>query len=141
MDVAKIKNLKDLLVVEQSEVTQVVAFDVNGNLVMGEYKEPDLSGYATEDWVKNQDYATNSDVDEFVGDRVGQVEQRFYDYYTKDEVDTKVENVQVDLSDYYTKGEVDSKLENAGGGDMSNYYTKEEIDNTIGYINNILTSI
>lgn len=46
----------------------------------------DLSGYATETWVKNQDYATNSDVDEFVGDRVGQVEQKFYDYYTKEDI-------------------------------------------------------
>ena len=34
--------------------------------------------YATEKWVKDQDYATNSDVDEFVGDRVGAVQQQIY---------------------------------------------------------------
>ena len=34
--------------------------------------------YATEKWVKDQDYATNSDVDEFVGDRVGQVQSQIY---------------------------------------------------------------
>lgn len=33
-----------------------------------------------------------------------------YKFYTKEEVDEKIDNVQVDLSDYYTKGEVDEKF-------------------------------
>lgn len=121
----------------------------------------DLSGYATETWVKNQDYATNSDVDEFVGDRVGQVEQKFYDYYTKSEVDEKVSNVTVDLTgyateewvtnnkylttipnEYITESELDERLSDIEVDvDLTDYYTKQEIDDTIGNINNILTSI
>ena len=95
MDISKIKNLKDLLVVEQSEVTKVVAFDVNGNLVQGEYEKPDLTGYATEEWVKQE---------------LGNVQVDLSNYYTKDEVNSKVENVQVDLSNYYTKEEIDNTL-------------------------------
>ena len=98
MDVAKIKNLKDLLVVEQSEVTQVVAFDVNGNLVMGEYKEPDLSGYATEEWVRQE---------------LGNVQVDLSDYYTKGEVDERLANAGGgDMSNYYTKEEIDSTIGN-----------------------------
>lgn len=108
----------------------------------------DLTGYATEEWVRQQDYATNSDVDEFVLDRVGQVEQRFYDYYTKEEVDTKLDLKQDALVSGITIktingesliGEGDITVQ--GGGDMSDYYTKGEIDSTIGDINNILSSI
>ena len=55
---------------------------INGQSVLGagniKIEEPDLTGYATEEWVKDQDYATNSDVDEFVGDRVGQVQSQIY---------------------------------------------------------------
>ena len=50
---------------------------------------------ATEQWVKNQDYATNSDVDEEVSDKVGQVNQRFYDYYTKSQVDELISNIDI----------------------------------------------
>lgn len=34
------------------------------------------------------------------------------DYYTKEEVDELIENVEVDLSDYYTKEEIDEIVEN-----------------------------
>ena len=45
-------------------------------------------------------------------------------------------NADVDLSDYYTKSEVDTKLEEvvAGDLDLSGYYTKEETDELISNI-------
>jgi hypothetical protein len=53
------------------------------------------------------------------------------------------EGDDVDLSNYYTKTEVDDKIENIDipEVDLSNYYTKTEIDNTVGDINKILTTI
>jgi hypothetical protein len=50
--------------------------------------EVDLTGYATEDWVKQQGYLTEH--------------QSLDDYYTKDEVDTAISNVDVDLTGYAT---------------------------------------
>lgn len=83
-------------------------------------------------------------------------------YYTKEETDQAIANVEVDLSEYYTKSETDTLLENVdadivisddgegnviidtvpGGGnigpdiDLSDYYTKEEIDNK-GYLTSL----
>ena len=59
---------------------------------------------------------------------------KLIDYYTKEEVDTKFDNLpipdlpDIDLSDYYTKEEVDTKLDNLPTSDLTNYYNKEEID-------------
>ena len=50
-------------------------------------------------------------------------------YYTKAEVDEKIEEHEPDLSDYYTKEEVDEKIEEHEP-DLSDYYTKEEIDDS-----------
>lgn len=49
------------------------------------------------------------------------------EYYTKEEVNDLVENVEVDLTEYYTKKEVDTALENVEV-DLTEYYTKEQID-------------
>jgi hypothetical protein len=66
---------------------------INGESVLGagniKIEMPDLTGYATEKWVKDQDYATNSDVNEEINDKLGEFEQKFTDYYTKEEVDNK----------------------------------------------------
>lgn len=54
------------------------------------------------------------------------------DYYTKTEVDTKLEEVvagDIDLTNYYTKTEVDQKIESIPETDLSNYYTKTETYN------------
>lgn len=85
---------------------------------------PNVSGLASESWVKQQGYITEH--------------QSLADYYTKNEVDTAIENVEVDLTgyatedwvtsqgyittsnlnDYYTKSEVDTAIENAAFGDV-----------------------
>jgi len=118
----------------------------------------DLTGYATEQWVKDQNYTT----DEWV------LQQN---YATEDYVDAEIQKIpKPDMSDYYTKQETDDKIDNAllnaplmlehagfatqnwvkdrgyatkqyvddavanvptgggGSGDMSDYYTKGEID-------------
>lgn len=65
-----------------------------GNIVVeGGSGGADLTGYATEQWVKNQGYVTDSDVNDYVENEIGQVEEKFNDYYTKTEVDGIVANV------------------------------------------------
>lgn len=61
------------------------------------------------------------------------------DYYTKSQIDDKLENIEsggVDLSDYYTKEQVDEKIENieVDDIDLSDYYNKEQVDNKIAGI-------
>lgn len=61
------------------------------------------------------------------------------DYYTKDEIDRKIEDIEngdVDLSDYYTKKEVDDKIDGIDipEVDLSNYYTKTQVDKKIDNI-------
>ena len=85
---------------------------------------PSTAGFATESWVKEQGYITEH--------------QSLDNYYTKNEVDTAIGNVEVDLTgyatedwvtsqgyittsnlnDYYTKSEVDTAIENAAFGDV-----------------------
>ena len=57
----------------------------------------DLTGYATENWVKAQGYITEH--------------QSLADYYTKSEVDTAISNVEVDLTGYATESYVDAAVE------------------------------
>ena len=52
------------------------------------------------------------------------------DYYTKEEMDKKIEEHTPDLSDYYSKEEVDNKIEKHQP-DLSEYYTKEETEQKI----------
>lgn len=53
-------------------------------------------------------------------------------YYTKAEVDAKIQNSgTTDLTNYYTKSEVNSLIDGAGQIDLTNYYTKSEIDSAL----------
>ena len=64
----------------------------------------DLDGYATEQWVEEQGYLTS------IPDQ----------YITETELETRLENVEVDLT---------------------NYYTKEQVDALVGAVNQILNSL
>lgn len=55
------------------------------------------------------------------------------DYYTKDEVDEAIANVEVDLTDYYTKGEVDEAIQNVEV-DLTGYATEDYVDNKVDNI-------
>lgn len=59
-------------------------------------------------------------------------------YYTKPEVDSLLENI--DLTEYYTKTEVDTLIENVEV-DLTDYYTKAEVDNIVQNITNNATTI
>ena len=70
----------------------------------------------------------------------------FSDYYTKTEIDTKLDELvigdaDVDLSNYYTKQEVDDIVDGIDVPvvDLDNYYTKSETDNLIDNVEVDLT--
>ena len=52
-------------------------------------------------------------------------------YYTKPEIDEKLENVTVDLTGYATEDYVNNAVHNIPQPDLSNYYTKGETDAAI----------
>ena len=57
------------------------------------------------------------------------VEVDLSDYYTKEEVDTAVENVEVDLTNYYTKTEVDTLISNTPSGGLTEEEVQEIVNN------------
>lgn len=137
-------DIQRLAVTPQYEDNTYIGLDSNGKLIRTNIDKAggsdiDLSGYATEKWVKNQDYSTNSDVDE----KVRQVNHKFYNYYTKEQVDDKIADIDIEISECVKENEIATingiSLTNGGniiiqggeGGtvDLTGYYTKEEIDN------------
>lgn len=83
---------------------------INGESILGsgniEIKggSADLEGYATEQWVEDKGYLTSIPSE----------------YVTETELETRLENVEVDLT---------------------NYYTKEQVDAMVGAVNQILNSL
>lgn len=65
---------------------------------------------------------------------------KLIDYYTKEEVDTKLSELSAsDLTNYYNKEEIDTKLDNLPipdlpDIDLSDYYTKEEVNSLLANI-------
>ena len=122
---------------------------VNGKFEeVGKFKTTvDLTGYATEKWVSEQgfltevpeEYVTDTDLGEaldgyateqWVEDKKYLTEhQSLENYYTKEEVDEAIDNVDVteQLQNYYTKEESDGKFLTEHQS-LDNYYTKEEIE-------------
>ena len=80
---------------------------------------PNIAGLATESWVKEQGYLTEH--------------QTLTNYYTKNEVDTAIENVKVDLTGYATEEWVNNKGYLTEHQDISHLATKEEIPSLEGY--------
>lgn len=108
---------------------------------------PSLDGYAKEQWVNEQIDAID-------------VTDKLDDYYTKDEVDNAIQNVDIDLSGFcykkiLTQSEYDAlqeknpqtiyiisdALDTGGSGnvDLSNYYTKSEVDDKVANVTVDLT--
>lgn len=73
-----------------------------------------------ESWVKEQGYLTEH--------------QSLADYYTKNEVDTAIENVEVDLTGYATEDWVKKQNYLTEHQSLANYYTKSEVDEAISNI-------
>lgn len=84
-----------------------------------------LTGYATESWVVKQGYLTEH--------------QSLANYYTKSEVDTAIENVEVDLTGYATEDWVKEQNYLTEHQSLDNYYTKSEVDTAIENVDVDLT--
>ena len=120
------KNLADMTEInavlsEKANISDVYTKEEVDNLFENIEVDADLTGYATVDWVKQQGYLTEHQslagyaTESWVKEQNYLTEHQSLDnYYTKSEVDTAIENIEVnvDLSNYYTKGEVNSKLSN-----------------------------
>ena len=105
----------------KANISDVYTKEEVDNLFENIEVDADLTGYATEEWVKQQGYLTEHQslagyaTESWVKEQNYLTEHQSLDnYYTKSEVDTAIENIEVnvDLSNYYTKGEVNSKLSN-----------------------------
>lgn len=95
----------------------------SGNIeISGGSGDVDLTGYATEQWVEDKGYLTEIPSE----------------YVTETELETRLENIDVDLTNYYTKSEVDEKI---GSVDVSNYATKDEVNQMLNEINAVLDSV
>ena len=85
---------------------------------------PSLNGYATEQWVTSKNYLTQH--------------QSLEDYYTKTQVDTKLNDVSggtnVALNNYYTKTESDDKYALKTSIPSLNGYATEEWVNSKGFL-------
>jgi hypothetical protein len=79
---------------------------------------PSLDGYATEKWVKDQEYMPVQDFHEYMPffyyDK-SQVDDKFNEYYNKEDINEIVDSIP---DSYYNKEEIDTKLEElpTGGG-------------------------
>lgn len=96
---------------------KVLGLDENDKVVMAEPEE-----------VVTPEYVDNA-IDQAMEVETARTESTYLkehqsldDYYTKEEVDQAIEDVEVDLSDYYTKAEVDEAIENVDVSDqLANY--------------------
>jgi hypothetical protein len=174
-------NIQDLAVTPQDDDNTYIGIDENGNLIRTKIElssgegddvdlsnyytktevddkienidipEVDLSNYYTKQEINSKGYVTDSDVNDYVGNEIGQLEEVIK---TKQNKITDLDVIRSGAaagatalqsipSEYITETELETRLENIGGGstDLSDYYTKTEIDGLIGDINNILETI
>lgn len=81
----------------------------------------------------NQGYLLSQSIDNIISGGSGNLTN----YYTKDEVDDLIDNIDVpdvDLSNYYNKSEVDGLIDAIPETDLTNYYNKSEVDGLIDSI-------
>lgn len=95
-------DLQSLEIKPQSPNYSYIGLDENNELVRTTIDgassgggDVDLTGYATEQWVKQQGYVTDSDVNDYVGNEIEQIEETFNNYYTKTEVDDKIDSIEI----------------------------------------------
>lgn len=86
---SNIIDLSKLPISDGKQVINIIGLNDNGNIIRAEndtYSKSeidekvanvkvDLTGYATERWVKQQGYVTDGDVNDYVGNEIGQLEE------------------------------------------------------------------
>ena len=114
----------------------------------------DLSNYYTKQEINNKGYVTDSDVNEYVGNEIEQLEELIKTKQNKLVSGSNIKTINgqslvgsgnitivggdgdVDLSGYYTKGEVNDIVANIEipEVDLSGYYTKGEVNDIVANI-------
>ena len=104
-----------------------------------------LSSYLTKSDASNTYYTQSQ-----VNSKIKTVNDKFGNYYTRNEIDVIIDNIQVgedtDLSDYPTKTEVENvyckKSDTYTKTEIeTNYYNKSQIDGIVGNIDTVLNDI
>lgn len=110
-----------------------VIYDSDGNL----YLDDIPSGEEVEALADRMTRLENSHgvTTEYVATKI---EAELADYYTKEQTDAKLKNIDVDLSEYATIKYVDNAIANAPGGggsvDLSDYATKAYVNNAVANV-------
>lgn len=122
MKVQDLKKYKTLDITELSgspwnTAEKVLGLDENDKVVMAEPEEVVTPEYVDNAIGQAMETETARTESTYLKEH-----QSLEDYYTKEEVDQAIEDVEVDLSDYYTKAEVDEAIENVDVSDqLANY--------------------
>lgn len=130
----KFNRKQDEINIEQSNINKGVRLDIEAIFL-------DIASAGGDiETIKNvlKNYITREEYEEIVSELKSSInkseensnkytDDKLTEYYTKEEVDDTIKNVEVDLSEYYTKEEVDEAIENVEV-DLSEYYTKKEVD-------------
>ena len=130
----KFNRKQDEINIEQSNINKDVRLDIEAIFLDIASAGGDIE--AIKKVLKN--YITREEYEEIVSELKSSIskaeensnkytDDKLTEYYTKEEVDDAIENVEVDLSGYYTKEEVDEAIENVEV-DLTEYYTKKEVD-------------
>lgn len=121
------KNLRDGISANTQNITTL-----SGAVEELQNKSVDLTGYATEEWVDNRGFARKQLLTQAEYDALPEKDKDTIYIITDAESSGGGGTVNVDLSNYYTKNEVDEALQNIDVSDeLQNYYTKSEVDELI----------
>lgn len=127
---------------ETDAAIEAAAPDLSGYALKTEI--PSTTGLATESYVDEKfnsieipevdltDYYTKTEVDKKIDEAAVGGTVDLSNYYTKSEVDTAIENVEVDLTGYATEKYVGEQIAAIPAPDLSAYAKKEEIPSTVG---------
>lgn len=135
---------------KQDKLTAGDHITINNNVISAVI--PDLSQYATQEWVENKNYITAEEVEELVDDKGYATEQWVEDkgyltehqslanYYTKDELYDidEIDEILTDKQDKLIAGEnisiVDNVISATGGGSSGKMGRNFTTDITVGHL-------
>ena len=129
-----LKELEDAITGNKSII------DTLNSAITEKADKTEIADMATQAWVKSQEYLTeHQDISNLATkDEVTAVDNKLSGYYTKEQVDQKIEEIDVtdQLTDYETIAGAESKYQPKG-----EYYTKDEVDGQITTVGNSLNNL